>query len=61
MVIVISAHASMSNVQKFHLEPLRSAVGGCSPGVGLALLVQTGIVWMPSEGFDAPCAKGAGA
>lgn len=43
-----------------HLQPLRSVVGGGGPGVGLALFVQTGVVRVPGEGFDAPGAEGAG-
>lgn len=43
-----------------HLQPLRSVVGGSSPGVRLALFVQPGVVRVPGEGLNAPSAKGAG-
>lgn len=37
-----------------HLEPLGAVVGGGGPGVGLALLVQTGVVGVPGEGLQTP-------
>lgn len=43
-----------------HLQPLGAVVGGGGPGVGLALLVQPGVVGVPGEGLDAPGAVGAG-
>ena len=43
-----------------YLQPLRSAVGGGRPGVGLALLVQPGVVRLPGKGVDAPGAKATG-
>ena len=43
-----------------YLQPLRAVGGGSTPGIGLALLVQAGIVWVPGEGLDAPGPEGAG-
>lgn len=45
---------------KVNLYPLRSVVGSSSPGVGLALFVQPGVVRVPGEGLNAPGAEGAG-
>lgn len=43
-----------------HLQPLRTTVAGSGPSVGLALLVQAGVVRVPGERLDAPRAEGAG-
>ena len=43
-----------------HLQPLRAAVGGGRPGVGLALLVQAGEVRVPGQRLHPPRPKGAG-
>lgn len=43
-----------------HLQPLRLVVGGGGPGVRLALFVQPGVVRVPGEGLNPPCAEGAG-
>ena len=43
-----------------YLQPLGAVVALCGPGVGLALLVQPGVVWLPGERLDAPGTKHAG-
>lgn len=43
-----------------HLEPFGAVVGGGSPGVGLALFVQTGEVGEPGEGLQPPRPECAG-